>query len=363
MKKVIHVLHELLPSGAETMLASSAPLWEGYKGYILATAECEGTYADTLRKSGYEVVHIHHDNPIIQHRAVRRYLKKESFDVCHIHVEGQSVFYSADAKLAGIPKLVLTVHSTFIFHGVLRVRRIITRWISRRLGGMFIAISDGVAENETTRFHNECYRSIYNWCDTDKYYYVSEQERREARLEKRVNENTFVVTMVGNCAPVKNHAMMLRAFGQFLKETNANAVLWHIGHGALEDEERKLVEEYGDKIIFWGRQNPKAFFAASDMYYMCSRIEGLSISALEAMSCGLPTVFTDTAGLREFKKIRSDEIVYTDFGEENMARAINTVYQRFLKGQHHSMKLAERVMDIYNAENSVRAYLEVYNSD
>jgi len=360
MKKVIHVLHELLPSGAEMMLKTSASLWKGYKGYILATAECEGSFANELRQVGYEVVHIYNKNPLAHHIAVTRYLKHEGFDVCHIHVEGQSVFYTIDAKLARVARTVLTVHSTFIFHGILRIRRILTRWISRCLGGRFVAISDGVAENEHERFYNKCDKTIYNWCDADTYSFVSEEERIQCRTNLGVSDRTFVITMIGNCAPVKNHDMMLRAFTSFLIETKADAVLWHIGKGSLEDEEKKYAEEYGNRIVFWGRQRPKEYLAASDMYYMCSKIEGLSISALEAMSCGLPTVFSDTAGLREFKKIESEDIVYTDFGVENMAEAIKTLYYRFLDGKHHSEELALQVKNIYSASNSVNAYMEVY---
>ena len=362
MKKVIHILHELLPSGAENMLASSAPLWEGYEKYVLATAENEGAYAETLRSAGYKVVHIHEKNFILQHLSVIRYFKTVKFDVCHVHVEGQSVFYSLDSKIARIPKLVLTVHSTFIFHRILRMRRILTRWISRCLGGKFIAISDGVAENERQRFHNTCFKSIYNWCDLDTFNYVTEEQRQQNRLDKGVDDKTFVVTMVGNCAPVKNHTMMIKGFLRFIDMTNANAVLWHIGHGESEDDEKQLTKGYEKHVVFLGRQAPRSYLCASDMYYMCSRIEGLSISALEAMSCGLPSVFTDTAGLREFKKLQSEDIIYTSFDENYMADAINTLYQRFLKGQHHSMQLSRKVNDVYSMEKSVKAYLDVYNS-
>lgn len=361
MKKVIHILHELLPSGAETMLKFSAPLWEGYEGTILATARDEGVYAEELRNAGFRVVHIHHRNPVIQHYATRRFLRRERFDVCHIHVEGQSVFYTIDARFAGVKSIVLTIHSVFIFHGVLRIRRIITRWISRLLGGKFVAITESVYENEIQRFHNPCVRTVYNWYDTDRFGYVSPEQRAKQRKLLGVTDDTFVVTIVGNCAPVKNHMMMLNAFVRFQKENDANAILWHIGEGNLEAEEKVAMADKTNRIVFWGRQKPEAYLQASDAYYMCSKIEGMSISAMEAMACGLPTVFADTVGLRDFKSLCSKELIYAELNEESMAKALNTLYQRFLKGILHSKELATAVRERYGAPQSVKAYKQIYS--
>ena len=58
--RVLHILMELRPSGAEVMLRIAAPFWftDANSHSILATGQSEGPYADCLRATGFEVYHI-----------------------------------------------------------------------------------------------------------------------------------------------------------------------------------------------------------------------------------------------------------------------------------------------------------------
>ena len=55
-----------------------------------------------------------------------------------------------------------------------------------------------------------------------------------------------------------------------------------------------------DKVIFAGyRADVIGLMKMSDLYVMTSYREGLPVSMLEAMACGLPVVATDIRGARE----------------------------------------------------------------
>ncbi len=58
--RILHVLNELRPSGAETMLRAAAASWRqhGFTGEILSTGEVAGAYADALRLAGYRIHHL-----------------------------------------------------------------------------------------------------------------------------------------------------------------------------------------------------------------------------------------------------------------------------------------------------------------
>lgn len=57
--KVLHVLNELYPSGAEMMIKNAYPYWNNeMDGTIMATGNGIGPFAETLRETGYEVVHV-----------------------------------------------------------------------------------------------------------------------------------------------------------------------------------------------------------------------------------------------------------------------------------------------------------------
>ena len=55
-----------------------------------------------------------------------------------------------------------------------------------------------------------------------------------------------------------------------------------------------------ENIRFLGNQvNVRDYLIASDIYIMPSKFEGLSISCIEAMACGLPSILYNSPGLRD----------------------------------------------------------------
>ena len=75
-----------------------------------------------------------------------------------------------------------------------------------------------------------------------------------------------------------------------------------VGDGPQRDEAQAWATEAGiaDKLTFAGHSDePQAYLAASDIFFLPSRWESLPISIVEAFQRGLPVVATDTAGVKE----------------------------------------------------------------
>ena len=363
-KKILHVLGTLNPSGAETMLASATGKWQGYQSYILATNQELGPFATRLDESGYIIRHIWNKNILIKHRAIAAFIKKEGFDVVHVHTEKQRLFYIADAFWGGTSRIVSTIHNCFLFEGVLRIRRVITRWIGKLFGVKYVAISKAVADNELERFHNRCECIVNNWCDESRYKLINKNERKEARNALGISDDQFVIVMVGNCNGFKNHLMMIQAFDRFLNSTAADSVLFHIGKESEEYAcEREYVGQHGlqNRVVFCGQQVPDTYYKACDLYMMCSTIEGFGISALEAMACGLPVLLSNQSGLADFKCIQSRNVNHTELTIEDVAEAIDTQYKCFERN-HWQIDEEEAVQahQIYGVEQGVKEYLDVY---
>jgi len=364
MKKVLHILYELLPSGAETMLSSSAELWDGYEKYILATGPTEGSYADNLRLAGYHVIYIHNNNFLMQHREVRKFIRKNQFDVIHIHVEGQAVFYAFDVWSQGVKSVVRTVHNCFCFNGILRYRRILTRSLERLFGVRFIALGESVEKNERDRFYNKGNRVIRNWCNTDVYHYITEEEQTAARTELKIPEDTFAILSVGNCNELKNHSLLLQTLHKCIPMTDVKIKYYHVGSGELESNERRLADELNlnETVVFTGRQQPKEYLAAANLYVMPSILEGLPIAALEAICCGLPVLFADTPGLSDFHILKNENIFFAEPNEIEMARQLmNCINQFREKRLKNSPEEAQEAMNVFNMQKSVKQYLNLYN--
>lgn len=368
MKKVLHILNMLLPSGAETMLKNSAYLWEGYEKHILATLPDEGEYAETLEEAGYQIHHIYSQNKKDHFNRIRQFVLREQFEVVHIHCEGRGFEYACIMKMAGIKSIVRTVHNVFVYTGVQKYKRLFQRWIERRIGVKYVAIGRSVYNNEMYWLKNKCYCIINNWCDEAVYQLIPEDSRKRAREKLNVRDNTFCVVSVGNCNDVKNHEFIIEALARLKKDFSEkiegfSMVYFHVGSGVNEEEEKKFAQKLGvmDCIRFLGRQEPLMYLAASNAYLMPSKFEGLSISGLEAISVGIPTLFTDVAGLIDFKEICIENVRFCNLEIDSFYEEFKNLYIDFLSGNlNFSQDQIKQVRKFYSMDKSVKKYLAVY---
>lgn len=362
--KVCHILNSLLPSGAETMLANSESNWTGCEKHILATKKELGNYADTLEKAGYQIHHVAQVHFLQQHFFVVLFLKKLRPDVVHIHRESQDCYYALDARLAGVSSIVRTVHNVFDFHGQLRLRRILTRWIGRKLGTRYIAIGRSVFNNEKNNFKNRPFKIIDNWCNESRFIFIEEELKKKKRMELNITEDTFVIISVGNCSPIKNHMLLLRAIDKIVRENRLAKVLYfHVGHGVTEAEETAYVKEHHlENIVrFMGHVDPIEYYQVADLNVMPSLYEGVGISALEAMFCGITCLLTDVVGLCDFKYLESEDIIFSTLDEVDFFTNVEKLWSQFRCGElRNSRELSEIAHIKYNRGKSVQQYMEVY---
>ena len=128
---------------------------------------------------------------------------------------------------------------------------------------------------------------IPNGVDTDKYSPGCSNIKREFQAER-----LFVYQ--GRFAPEKNVEALLRAWKQ--AEIGTNSKLLMVGDGPL----RSVLEpSYGlPEGVYWlgfiADENRRIeILRGADVFVLPSLVEGLSLSLLEAMACGLACIATD----------------------------------------------------------------------
>jgi glycosyltransferase involved in cell wall biosynthesis len=359
-KRILHILNELKPSGAETMLYHAAPFWAkfGIECDILSTGENIGSYAQELKNAGYGVFHLHNNKRPSFFIKLNQLVRNGEYDVIHQHAEGASYWTMLSLLMLRL-KIVRTIHSNFIFDGFLRLRRKFQRQHLSLFGVRFVSISDSVATNELKRFGIET-QLIYNWAALDYFKAATKQEKSDARAVFGLQDDAIVMVSVGNCAFSKNHEAILQALA---KLSFAELKYLHIGHEAEDGNEALLSRKLGinEKVIFAGRQDPLLALHAADFYVMPSRYEGFGIAALEALSTNLPAIFSDCPGLSDFKSYFPD-LLYTDAYAENLHIVISEFihkrdfYQRSAAGYH------DIAAEHFSIHKGVSAYSELYLS-
>ena len=99
----------------------------------------------------------------------------------------------------------------------------------------------------------------------------------------------------------KNIDTLVRA----MKGLDDDVVLLIVGKGPATDSLRELSEELGvaDRVIFAGfapDEEVVLYYNASDVFAVASRFETQCLSAIEAMSCGLPVVCARARALEDY---------------------------------------------------------------
>lgn len=303
--RVMHVLAEVRPSGAETMLESAGSLWpmHGVECEVVSTGRREGSFAPRLRDAGYVVHHLPSSRSPLFFWRLARLARSREIDVVHLHLERASTYLAIAARCAGAD-VVRTIHNAFPFEGALARRRQAHRRLARWLGVTSIAVSPTVAENERTRFNSDP-SVIDNWIARDRFRTPTALERSSARELLGLLEENVAIATVGNCRPAKNHMALLEALAMGLE---ADWVWLHAGKQDVAATEQVRAEELGlaERCRFLGTVDPRTTLHAADLFVMPSLYEGLGIATVEALATGLPVVLTDVPGNQDLTGLSPD---------------------------------------------------------
>lgn len=131
-------------------------------------------------------------------------------------------------------------------------------------------------------------------------------DRAEELSRYGVDPRCFVFIHTGRMVPIKDQDFLIRLFSEVAR-LSPRAHLLLVGDGPSRAGLERLVQSagLGQRITFTGmvlREGVYRLLKTSDAFIMTSRSEGLSVSLIEALACGLPAVLTDIPSFRETMK-------------------------------------------------------------
>lgn len=138
--------------------------------------------------------------------------------------------------------------------------------------------------------------------DTD-HWHPNFPSRNELRRRYGIAEEVAVILYAARLSPEKSPILFAKCMKD-LATQGFSFVALVAGEGELKAELEQYVERHAlrDQIIFVGNvpiAEMPAFMAASDIFFLPSLYEGISIAVYEAMSCGLAVVAANVGGQRE----------------------------------------------------------------
>lgn len=175
----------------------------------------------------------------------------------------------------------------------------------------------------------------------------------------------FIIGHVGRLSPIKNQKLLVDAFSLACKQSEsfANKAKLHIvGEGEARESIEESIKNSGvqNAIELAGlRDDMPAVYQEFSVFVMSSIGEGIPMTLLEAMSCGIPPIVTDVGGMPEVVT-KQVGIIVPSMNVQAMASAFIQLYQK--PSLHHAMAKASRelIQRDFDEEKMVSDYLSLY---
>lgn len=233
-------------------------------------------------------------------RNVSRYIKMANPDIVHTN---SHLFLSSHravqaSHVMGIPSVV-TVHGVMVKRGLVLdvLQRIYLRTVARLLFEKVSAVicltrSDAESVARIVGGDGKIF-VVPNGVDTELFKPVSVKDSN-------------LITWVGRFVPEKGLVYFLRAMRMVVEE-HGDVRFVLVGDGPLRAELVKLVDKLGltgrvDFVGSIGRVDVAELLSKSSIFVFPSLREGLPLSVLEAMACGVPVVGSDIPGVNDVVK-------------------------------------------------------------
>jgi len=189
-------------------------------------------------------------------------------------------------------------------------------WLRRRIGKRLLACfcRNVIAVSEEVRqmlivnygYPQKKVKLIHYGVDTRRFSPAESSLKKNLRESMHIPLDAVIVASTARLDWVKRLERLIAAFSE-LAHKHANLWLLMAGTGPHEDRLRALVDKLDDasrcRVRFLGFvEDPVSLLQMSDIFVLPSQTEGLPIGLLEAMSCGLITVVTNSGGPSEAVK-------------------------------------------------------------
>lgn len=229
--------------------------------------------------------------------ALEKLLREGNYQALHVH-ESETCYVALQvAKKLGIPCRIAHAHTSSPYEGIKgELRRLSGILLNYPVATHVIGCGKLAGDRVFGKWNMKRAKALVlpNAVDTQRFSY-NPQVREEVRRELGV-EGKFVLGMVGRLSEEKNFPFALALMAE-LSKNNPDCILVIAGNGDEEQNLKNKIRELGieDRVQMLGRRSDvERLYQAYDVFLLPSFHEGFPVSAVEAMSAGLPVLLSDT---------------------------------------------------------------------
>lgn len=374
--RVLHVITRMIVGGAQenTLLSCALADRARFRSEIVCGEEtgAEGSLLEECRARGVPVriepMLVRRVSPFTDLAAtfrLVRLLRRERWDVVHVHTSKAGIVGRVAAWLAGVPVVIHTAHGWAFSRderGAGRAMWIALEWLCAKLSHAIVVVASP-DRDEALRLgigRPEQYRLIRSGIEIEAYRDAPD-DPREVRASLALPADAFVVGTVGRLSRQKAPLDLLAAFARIAPDV-PHAHLVFVGDGPLRAELEAAIRERGlePRVHLLGlRRDVPRLLRALDVFALSSRWEGLPRVFPQAMAAGLPIVATRVQGAEEVVN-EGENGRLVDVGDvETLARRLRELADDPARAKAMGAAGARRVEE-FSATTMVRALERLY---
>lgn len=362
MKKVLFLIHDLGPGGAEKVLVNLINNMDTKHFDITVMALFGGGVNEQFIKKDIRLIICHkkafpgntHVMKLFSPKQLYRFYIKEHYDIVISYLEGPSARIASGCWDPNT-KLVTWIHCTMrsqkelvkSFRSVKEAISCYTRFNNR----IFVSEDVMKAFKKVSHIDGSC-QVLYNTNDTNKILLESCEE-----IDYDIfNSSKFNICGMGKLTANKGFDRLLRVHSKLVHEGYA-VHIYVIGEG----EERAALTQYieenslSDSVTLLGYQtNPYKFISHCDLYVCASHYEGFSTAATEALIVGTPVCSVEVSGMKEMLGDNNEWGIVTENNEEALYEGIKFLLDDTTVLKNYKEKAIQRGKT-FSTENTVRA--------
>lgn len=237
--------------------------------------------------------------------------------------------------------------------------------ILKRADGFISISSDIKREFLKSGVNKEKVFDITNGVDVKKFSPVDRNKKALLKEEFGIpNKRYFLYT--GRLARGKGLKYLMQAWLKMVSEYS-DIHLFLIGSGqgyalSCEEELKDFIKEnkLNTTVNITGNvNNVREYLQAGDFYVLPSQSEGLSISLIEALSCGLPCIASRVRGILDVIKEHVNGVLVPYGDEEKLYQAMKIVLTNKEFAEQIGKEGKRTVQEKFNIEKISRQYLQL----